>query len=120
MKDYIDEEIGHEQWILEDLAECGVDPAAVARSSPGFEVEQLVSYVYDFINRRNPVGFLGMVYVLEGTSTELATETARLAQAKLGLPSRDYYLGKGISSDSYLTAYCETLSNALGFAAVPA
>ena len=23
LKDYIDEEIGHEQWILEDLAECG-------------------------------------------------------------------------------------------------
>ena len=90
LKDYIDEEIGHEQWILEDLAECGVDPAAVARSSPGFEVEQLVSYVYDFINRRNPVGFLGMVYVLEGTSTELATETARLAQAKLGLPNRAF------------------------------
>lgn len=87
LKDYINEEIGHEQWILDDLAECGIDPASVAHGTPGFEVEQLVSYVYDFVNRRNPVGFLGMVYVLEGTSTDLATETARAAQAKLGLPN---------------------------------
>ncbi len=86
LKDYIDEEIGHEQWILGDLAACGEVPEHVIGSTPGHEVELLVGYVYDYINRRNPVGFFGMVHVLEGTSTALATETARLVQAKLGLP----------------------------------
>lgn len=86
LKEYIVEEIGHEQWILNDLGACGTDPAAVAASRPGHEVELLVSYVYDFVNRHDPVGFFGMVHVLEGTSTQLATETARLVQAKLKLP----------------------------------
>lgn len=86
LRSYIDEEIGHEQWILDDIAACGVDPGAVAAAGPGREVELLVSYVYDYINRHNPVGFFGMVYVLEGTSVQLATGTAAIAQAKLGLP----------------------------------
>lgn len=86
LKQYIDEEIGHEQWILDDIAACGVRPSAIEHGEPPFAVELLVSYVYDYIERRNPVGLLGMVHVLEGTSTRLATEIARLVQAKLGLP----------------------------------
>lgn len=86
LRDYIDEEMGHEHWILDDLAACGVDPECVAQSPPGYEVELMVSYVYDYMQRHEPVGFFGMVHVLEGTSTALATETARLVQHKLGLP----------------------------------
>jgi pyrroloquinoline quinone (PQQ) biosynthesis protein C len=86
LKEYIDEEIGHERWILDDIAACGADASAIEQSEPPFAVELLVSYVYDYINRRNPVGLLGMIHVLEGTSTRLATEIARLVQAKLGLP----------------------------------
>ena len=73
LKEYIDEEYGHENWILDDLDACGVDASAIAQSTPDLPVELLVSYVYDYINRRNPVGMLGMVHVLEGTSTRLAS-----------------------------------------------
>jgi len=86
LRDYIVEEIGHDQWILDDLAACGVPHAVSMASTPDHSVEVMVAYVYDYINRVNPVGFLGMVHVLEGTSTALATETARRAQLKLGLP----------------------------------
>ena len=55
-------------------------------SLPDHTVEVMLAYVYDYINRVNPIGFLGMVHVLEGTSTALATETARRAQLKFGLP----------------------------------
>jgi pyrroloquinoline quinone (PQQ) biosynthesis protein C len=83
---YIEEEQGHEQWILDDINASGGDAAAVARSRPGFEVEMLVGFVYDYVARHNPVGFFGMVYVLEGTSSRLASEVARHVQAKLHLP----------------------------------
>jgi pyrroloquinoline quinone (PQQ) biosynthesis protein C len=86
LKEYIDEEFGHEEWILDDLEACGVSRARVQASEPDFEVDVLVSYVYDYVERRSPVGFLGMVHVLEGTSTALATEAARLVQTQLGLP----------------------------------
>ena len=47
--------------------------------------EFMVSYAYDFINRINPVGFFGMVYVLEGTSTKLATTGAEALMRSLKL-----------------------------------
>jgi len=42
--------------------------------------------VHDYIARRNPVGFFGMVHVLEGTSTALATSAAQVIRGALGLP----------------------------------
>lgn len=85
--EYIDEEHGHERWILNDLAACGGDPAAVAASRPALATELMLSYAYDTIQRGNPVGFFGMVYVLEGTSVAIATEAATIIRRELGLPA---------------------------------
>lgn len=114
IKEYIVEEIGHEQWILDDLAACGIDPKTVVASTPNFETELLISYVYDYIQRHNPVGFFGMVHVLEGTSTAIATETARIVQAKLGLPDGAFrYLRSHGELDIEHVAFFEDLINAL-------
>jgi len=114
LKEYIDEEYGHETWILDDLDACGVDASAIAQSTPDLSVELLVSYVYDYINRCNPVGMLGMVHVLEGTSTRLATEIARLVQAKLNLPDQAFrYLRSHGELDREHVAFFETLVNEL-------
>jgi len=83
---YIEEETGHEEWILSDIAAAGGDAGAVRASAPGAATELMVAYVYDFIARRNPVGFFGMVHVLEGTSQALATRAAQVMRAHLGLP----------------------------------
>jgi acyl-CoA synthetase (AMP-forming)/AMP-acid ligase II/pyrroloquinoline quinone (PQQ) biosynthesis protein C len=83
---YIEEETGHEEWILSDIAAAGGDAGAVRAGAPGAATELMVAYVYDFIARRNPVGFFGMVHVLEGTSQALATRAAQVMRAHLGLP----------------------------------
>jgi len=114
LKEYIDEEIGHERWILDDIAACGADASAVEQGESPFAVELLVSYVYDYVNRRNPVGLLGMVHVLEGTSTRLATEIARLVQAKLGLPDDAFrYLRSHGELDVAHVEFFERLVDAL-------
>lgn len=97
---YIGEEIGHEEWILSDIAACGGDADAVRRAMPAPATELLVAYVYDFIARRNPVGFFGMVHVLEGTSQALATRAAQVIRAGLGLPAEAFtYLSSHGSLD---------------------
>jgi pyrroloquinoline quinone (PQQ) biosynthesis protein C len=112
IKEYILEEFGHEQWILEDLEACGVDSAEVVNSQPNFETELLVSYVYDYVARVNPVGFFGMVHVLEGTSTAIASETARLAQEKLRLPDNAFhYLRSHGELDQEHVVFFENLIN---------
>jgi len=84
--EYIDEEHGHERWILNDIAACGADSASAAAGDPALPTELMVSYAYDTVQRRNPVGFFGMVYVLEGTSVAIATQAAEIIELQLGLP----------------------------------
>ena len=50
----------------------------------------MVAYAYDTIARRNPMGFFGMVHVLEGTSVSLALLAADKIQNTLGLPDRAF------------------------------
>jgi pyrroloquinoline quinone (PQQ) biosynthesis protein C len=90
LAEYIAEEAGHERWILDDIAASGGDPGAVQRNGPGVATELMVSYVYDYIARRSPVGFLGMVHVLEGTSVALATQAAQAMRAALRLPENAF------------------------------
>jgi hypothetical protein len=83
---YIDEEYGHHEWVLDDIAASGGDRESARHSVPAFETEMMVAYAYDLIARGNPVGFFGMVHVLEGTSTALATNAAKQLALALGLP----------------------------------
>jgi hypothetical protein len=52
--EYIDEEIGHEEWILNDIAAAGGDADAVRASEPDLPAEVMVAYAYDLLNRGNP------------------------------------------------------------------
>jgi long-chain acyl-CoA synthetase len=84
--EYIEEEIGHEEWILNDIDAAGGDVAQVRASTPELAAEVMVAYAYHVIDRGNPAGFFGMVYVLEGTSVALALTAADRLQEGLGLP----------------------------------
>ena len=88
--EYIEEELGHQQWILNDIRACGGDADAVSQSRPAQSTELMVAYAYDKINRVNPLGFFGMVQVLEGTSIAIADQAAAAIQAKLGLPNKAF------------------------------
>ncbi len=86
LAEYIEEEQGHDEWILDDIRACGGDAVAVREGQPGMATEIMVAYAYDTIARRNPLAFFGMVHVLEGTSVSLALLAADRIQAPLGLP----------------------------------
>ena len=88
--EYIEEETGHQEWVLNDIAACGADKEKVRRSKPNMATELMVSYAYDSINRINPLGFFGMVHVLEGTSISLADSAADTIRGALGLPEKAF------------------------------
>jgi pyrroloquinoline quinone (PQQ) biosynthesis protein C len=85
LDEYIEEETGHEAWILNDIARAGGDAEAVRTGAPAPATELMVAFAYDYVGRVNPMGMFGMVYVLEGTSIALATAGASAVQASLGL-----------------------------------
>ena len=112
--EYIDEETGHDGWILNDLRALGQDPEAVRRARPGPETEVMVAYAYDTIARRNPLGFFGMVHVLEGTSVTLALNAADQIQRALALPAPAFsYLRSHGTLDQEHTAHFADLMNRL-------
>jgi pyrroloquinoline quinone (PQQ) biosynthesis protein C len=106
LDEYIDEESGHDEWILDDIAACGADADAVRHGRPGHATEVMVAYAYDTIARRNPLGFFGMVHVLEGTSVSLALMAADAIQRPLALPDAAFsYLRSHGTLDQQHTAH---------------
>jgi len=110
--EYIEEELGHQEWVLNDLDACGVDSSLVRNEQPHASTELMIAYVYDYIQRINPVGFFGMVLVLEGTSIQLATSGAEAIQKSLSLPDAAFsYLSSHGSLDISHMDFYEKLMN---------
>lgn len=110
--EYIDEEMGHQEWILNDIAACGADKETVRKSQPASATELMVAYAYDAVNRINPLRFFGMVFVLEGTSIALADNAAEHIKNKLGLPANAFsYLRSHGSLDQDHIVFFEGLMN---------
>jgi pyrroloquinoline quinone (PQQ) biosynthesis protein C len=115
--EYIEEEMGHQEWVLNDIETCGGDKEAVrnsstAATSASLATEVMVAYAYDMINRVNPIGFFGMVLVLEGTSTAVATQAGETLMQSLNLPKKafSYLLSHGSLDISHVSFY-ESLVN---------
>lgn len=110
--EYIEEELGHQEWVLNDIEACGGDKEVVRNSKPALETELMIAYAWDMVNRVDPIGFFGMVHVLEGTSVNLADYAADQIQATLDLPERAFsYLRSHGSIDIAHIQHLESVMN---------
>jgi long-chain acyl-CoA synthetase len=108
--EYIEEELGHQEWVLNDIASCGYDKEEVRATPPSMATELMVAYAYDMVNRVNPLGFFGMVHVLEGTSIAMADNAASNIKEALGLPKKAFsYLVSHGSLDIEHVKFFESL-----------
>lgn len=80
--EYMEEERGHEKWILDDIRALGGDASAVAASEAGPACKVMVGYTYYAIEHISPYAMLGSVHVLEGMSVLLADQLADSLKAK--------------------------------------
>ncbi len=118
LDEYIEEEAGHDEWILNDIAACGGEASAVRHGTPAHATEVMVAYAYDTIARGNPLGFFGMVHVLEGTSVSLALLAADAIQKPLALPDAAFtYLRSHGTLDQEHTAHFALLMDQVDDAA---
>ena len=112
MHHYIEDETGHEEWILNDIHHAGGNKENIRQSSPHITTELMVADAYYQIYQSNPVGFLGMVFVLEGTSIAIATHAAEAMQKSLKLPEEAFtYLTSHGSLDLTHIEFFKTLVN---------
>jgi len=114
LDDYIAEETGHEQWILNDIRAAGGDPDQTVSNGPNAATEIMVAYAYDFIGRVAPMGFFGMVFVLESVSIQLASLGADAVRGSLGLPlgAFTYLVSHGALDQDHI-AFLKSLLDAI-------
>ncbi|MEG8016995.1 TenA family transcriptional regulator [Sphingomonas sp. LR55] len=111
LDEYIEEETGHEFWILEDIEAAGGDSMAASKA-PSPATRAMVEHAYETIRTGNPAAFFGMVYVLEGTSIAMASHGAGAVQASLGLPDDAFhYLTSHGALDQDHMVFFEKLMN---------
>ncbi|MEZ4749052.1 MAG: iron-containing redox enzyme family protein [Bdellovibrionota bacterium] len=85
LRHYINEEFGHQEWVLSDLRSLGVDVNVVRAEKPYPTVDALIHAMYWSIYKVNPWCMFGMIYVLEDMSV-------RIAHKMVAAIKRDYDL----------------------------
>jgi len=90
---YIDEEKGHEEWILDDIETLGGDKENVRHGEPNIPNKAMIGYLHYAIEYISPYAILGMVHVLEGISVDLAHKVASSIGQNIGKDAS----GKGFS-----------------------
>jgi pyrroloquinoline quinone (PQQ) biosynthesis protein C len=81
-------------------------PEKVRSGQPSRETAAMVAHAYEITTHGNPVGFFGMVHVLEGTSVTLALRAADAIQKPLALPDQAFsYLRSHGQLDQEHTAH---------------
>ncbi len=65
----IEEEKGHDSWVLEDIEALGGDVRAVRETSPSPPAQAMIAFNYYASDRVHPCSVLGMLYMLEVVSS---------------------------------------------------
>ncbi|MGI5499782.1 iron-containing redox enzyme family protein [Lentzea sp. CA-135723] len=88
LPEHIEEELGHDDWLLDDMLVAGLDPEAERLRPPSVQVVRLVGPQYYWINHGHPVALLGYMAVLEGNSP--SPGLAGLLARNTGLPDQAF------------------------------
>lgn len=65
----IEEEKGHEAWVLDDIEAMGGDVGVARANPPSAPVQAMIAYNYYGAERVHPCSVLGMLYMLEVVSS---------------------------------------------------
>jgi pyrroloquinoline quinone (PQQ) biosynthesis protein C len=80
----IQEEKGHETWVLEDIEAIGGDVSSVRAGAPSAPVQAMIGFNYHGAERVHPCSVLGMLYMLEVVSSVYGGRVADSIARALG------------------------------------
>jgi Iron-containing redox enzyme len=81
---HIEEETGHDEWLLADMETLGVSRSEVLSRAPTLSVAALIGSQYYLVLHAHPVALLGYVTVVEGTPVR--AETLDYLVSEIGIP----------------------------------
>lgn len=80
----IEEEKGHEAWVLEDIEAMGGDVSKAGTTLPSAPVQAMIAFNYYAAERVHPCSVLGMLYVLEVISSVYGGRVSDAIARKIG------------------------------------
>lgn len=89
---HVEEERGHAEWVLDDLAALGFERAVEARRAPSLAAVWLLGCGYTWVDQRHPVCILGFLAVLEGRPMTVAFLESVAAASGLPEAAFRFYL----------------------------
>lgn len=106
------EELGHDQWALNDLGVLGVSEADVRKTRPTPACAAMIGYEYYIAGYGNPVGLFGWLYVLEAMGDDLGHIVADGFKEGLSLPNGVSFLaGHGEADVEHTRDIIEQIKN---------
>lgn len=80
----IEEEKGHETWVLEDIEALGGDVAGAKTHPPSAPVQGMIAFNYYGAERLHPCSVLGMLYMLEVVASVYGGKVSESIAAAIG------------------------------------
>lgn len=119
--EYLEEERGHELWILEDIQALGGDAEAVSGDKPRLPCKVMIGHAYYLVDRVSPYGLLGMIHVLEGMAVALASKAVSALRTSFPDSGADgfKYLTTHSDLDVQHTEFFENLINRIEVGHLP-
>ncbi|MEO6056085.1 MAG: iron-containing redox enzyme family protein [Gemmatimonadales bacterium] len=109
LTEHIEEETGHDEWLLEDMQTLGLTRDEVLARPPVLAVAALIGSQYYWVLHAHPVALLGYVTVVEGTPVTAAT--VEYLTSSVGIPRAalrtlalhaELDIGHGAAADRFL------------------
>jgi hypothetical protein len=66
LRAHVDEEMHHDEWLLDDMIAAGMERDTILRHTPSPQVAQLIGAQYYWIRHAHPAALFGYLAVLEG------------------------------------------------------
>jgi pyrroloquinoline quinone (PQQ) biosynthesis protein C len=109
-----EDEGSHDRWALNDALALGMSEAAVYAVQPSEAVKAYRAYT-GYLARHQPVGVLGVAYVLETFGCERAGQAATNLVTHSGIPSIEkavsFLAGHGTEDQDHVRILAEVLSD---------
>lgn len=80
----IEEEKGHEDWVIEDIEAIGGDVRGAREFAPSAPVQAMIAFNYYSAERVHPCSVLGMLYVLEVVASVYGGRVAESIARSIG------------------------------------
>lgn len=110
---HADEELGHEQWALDDLAALGVPEQTVRASRPVPACAAMIGYEYYIAGHANPLALFGWLYTLEAMGDDLGSRIAKAIGAQMGGPEGrglKFLAGHGVADHDHTADLMRVIS----------